>query len=570
MLTGASCWQGLSSSFAGGTSASSEGTYFVALRGGSISQTLFGLAPNRTYRVSWVSAVVHHGSTAEGELTATVDGQDLLRAIPSAASFEPMQFTVATLGTRATLTFSSTGSSDVLLDSVAVCDVCVVVNNAGFEDDSVTAGRLRLIPNAWASSGTVFVQRQQGSATGTLNSDDGNVFAVLAGSSALSQVLNGLTTGTDYVISFRAAADPGNTGSLLRVEVDGTALGSPTSLSPGFERFEFSFRATGTSATLSLANAASNVQSALFLDSILVCPSANTLLPAPTASAMSSCNGVSDPIFCRSVTDCDDVNQAGAHCPGLCTQYCLTSTPPTATMTASSADSSDETRTMIIVIGIVVVVAVVSIAMVRRRNSRRTLKPQPPQSPFTVEAVVDNPKFQQDQLEILQMAAEANRPRTESQRSSFTIEPVIDNPRMTAETSFAYPTSAAVVDRPRSGSSQSGFTIEPVVDNPRTKSRSGSTNSGFTIEPVVDNPRHSPRTSRARSGSSHSGFTIEPVIDNPRSSKPPPAYPPHPSYDDDLEGLPIGSVDDRAYHRASYVDIAGEEEDIPGEYDGFE
>jgi hypothetical protein len=414
--------------------AAKGGGHFVALRQSSISQTLHGLVPNRTYRVSWLALALGNTPAPDGELGVAMDGTDRFFANPSHVDFVPLNFTVTAAATWATLTFSGRANSAVLIDDVAVCDVCMVVDNADFEDN---AGAL---PNVWNINGIVRVQQNNAG----LTSGDGNSFAVIGGGfSIMSQIVFGLEIGREYTVSFHAAGVAGNPDAMLQVALSGISITSNIAVTSTFERYSFRFNATESHTNLKVANVATSSLSELYVDMVSVCPVADVTLPAALSTAsLQQCDGVRDPLWCLAVSDCTDTGQPGTTCPGLCPQYCNLAVSDTTT----AATTQDSTQLMMIIGGVVVVVAMISVAMVRRSQQRLRKHNPSTVAKFSIEPVTDNPAFSKNALtphEMLPVDSESetssvisssgetdeefDEPPPQS-TSAFTIELVSENP----------------------------------------------------------------------------------------------------------------------------------------------
>ena len=127
------------------------------------------------------------------------------------------QVTFTATATSGVLMFSNTGGtgdSTGFIDDISICAVpasCVAVNNGDFEMNPHGANYQYIIPAGWSRDRTNSVIALNGNGPwGGLNSGNGAYYVVLQGVGAqISQVITGLTQGTQYQVSFLAAERPG-------------------------------------------------------------------------------------------------------------------------------------------------------------------------------------------------------------------------------------------------------------------------------------------------------------------------------------------------------------------------
>lgn len=250
----------------------------------TLSQTLLGLEAGQQY---WLQ---FYYNIREGfdlpDLTARIDGQDIvvMENIEAVGGAEPYHFINAPFvpqGSTAVLQFESFvdagGDGTVLLDAVTVTRRDpgeVVVINPSFEASGLAATPGYIQPETiagWVIEGGGYGTNRPGDGPFADHgiTPDQDLVLFLQGQTVASQTLQGLTAGESYTVQFAFNARGGNTPQLL-VAVDNTPLFDeavePVGGENPYQRGEFTFTASGDTATLSFGQVAEGDQTILLDD----------------------------------------------------------------------------------------------------------------------------------------------------------------------------------------------------------------------------------------------------------------------------------------------------------------
>ncbi len=225
--------------------------------GGTISQTLSGFDPTKTYSVTYF--VSERGMTNASTTTSvSLDGGTTSFSNPGSIvktdSFRRIvSGPLAVSGVNSILSITSAnGPNDdsLLIDSVSVTRAAPVVTNGGFEapvqPNTNTTTRYELANGAgggslsgsgWSFQGSSGISRNLSAyqATAALNAPEGSQVALLIGQSQFTTTVSGFEAGVSYSLSFEALGRSGVFGpNEFQVLLNGTALefSDATSITP--------------------------------------------------------------------------------------------------------------------------------------------------------------------------------------------------------------------------------------------------------------------------------------------------------------------------------------------------
>jgi hypothetical protein len=183
----------------------------------------------------------------------------------------------------------------VYIDEVTVTPVqltgSIPLTNGGFDMDTLGEGSTGegynyQTPSGWSGSGAVIASGA--TAWGAVASASGpNFFALQGQGSYIEQPLGGLTIGSTYVVGFSLTDRPGyGEDEILHVKVDQAVIWESTHPEDGFTQYSAIFTATAETATLRFENDSPEGDRTVFVDSVSVSATANTLsVVLPTSSA---------------------------------------------------------------------------------------------------------------------------------------------------------------------------------------------------------------------------------------------------------------------------------------------
>lgn len=263
---------------------------------GSLAQSVTGLTPGARY---WLQGYAN--ARAGGDLPVvgvSFEGQPLLsnQTLAPVGGNNPyyrvnLPFTASSNSGEILFTTrpAANGDATALFDGITLIQRNadeVVIFNPSFEASGTPGGVGYLnggvagwtVTTNPANVGQVAINAQNGAFNDVGFVPEGQVFAVLQNGVTLSQTLSGLTAGQPYRLTLdyagRGCCGPGQAVADFRI--DGRqALSGPVAPS-GNRRLSFDFTASGTTALLSLGNAAPAPDTSLFLDNVSV-----RLIPEP-------------------------------------------------------------------------------------------------------------------------------------------------------------------------------------------------------------------------------------------------------------------------------------------------
>eukprot|EP01046_Picozoa_sp_COSAG06_P004212 COSAG06_NODE_174_length_21223_cov_8.836158_13_plen_701_part_00 len=183
----------------------------------------------------------------------------------------------------------------VYIDEVTVTPVqmtgSVPLTNGGFDGDTLGEGSTGdgfnyQTPSGWSGFGVLIASGA--AAWGSVTSAAGPYFFALQGQgSYIEQPLAGLTVGATYVVAFSLTDRPGfGEDEILHVKISGAVIWESTHPEDGFTSYSAIFTATTAAATLRFENDSPEGDRTVFIDSVSVSATVNTLsVVLPSSSA---------------------------------------------------------------------------------------------------------------------------------------------------------------------------------------------------------------------------------------------------------------------------------------------
>jgi len=223
--------------------------------------------------------------TANGSLTITPQAPNY--PLPS---FSYLTNTAKFRATAATQTLSfigldpygpgPTAGQTVFIDNVKIASLTgtsVTVQDSGFETPSLGAGnhQYNLSGTPWTFSGggpNGSGIAANGSAFGNNNAPEGTQAALVQGRSSLSQNITGLTSGTDYVITYATAQRPGGIyNNQTWLVTMGDLVTPPGTNAYSYTNYSVTFKATASTQTVAFVGTGLvNVGNTVFIDNVSI------------------------------------------------------------------------------------------------------------------------------------------------------------------------------------------------------------------------------------------------------------------------------------------------------------
>ncbi len=229
---------------------------------GTLSQSLTGFVPGKTYTLQYrynergIGGVAQTygqlgGSTVAGP-TNTVLTDRYLHAVSQPFTATSTSHTV-TLGSN-----GISGDNTALFDQVIVTRAVPLITNFNFEVPALAANSFVYAPNGTSGVGWSFTSQAGVSRNGSgfqgggVTAPEGNQISLLQQVSTMSQTISGFEVGVAYSLSFFEAARSGGTGNDLNVLLGGSPIYSNGNVTSNsfIDRTSSVFIATSTSYTL--------------------------------------------------------------------------------------------------------------------------------------------------------------------------------------------------------------------------------------------------------------------------------------------------------------------------------
>jgi hypothetical protein len=182
--------------------------------------------------------------------------------------------------------------SSVFIDQVTVTPVLlgepVAITNGNFEaKDRGSKDYVYVVPRGWQGTGAVVV-KSGSSSWGGLKAPGGSSYLSLQGlGSHVKQPIAGLKKGTTYLVQFSMADRPGfGEDESLHVKIGNDVIWESTHPDNGFTNYSAIFTAIHTHATLKFENDSPEGDRSIFIDSVTMTATRNTLaviLPGSSA-----------------------------------------------------------------------------------------------------------------------------------------------------------------------------------------------------------------------------------------------------------------------------------------------